>query len=71
MNHRYKLFRSAVNTKDETAWANCKKVRNEIPGYPRRAKSRFVCEKINSAKSTAEYWKVLSKAANPKRKQDY
>ena len=68
MNHRYKLFKSAVNTKDETAWANYKQVRNEITGDLRRAKSRFFCEKINFAKSTAAYWKVLSKAANPKRR---
>ena len=69
MNYRYKLLKSAVNTKDEIAWANYKKVRNEITGDLRRAKSRFFCEKINSAKSTAAYWKVLSKAANPKRRQ--
>ena len=60
MNYRYKLFKSAVNTKDGTAWANYKKVRNEITGDLRRAKSRFFCEKINSAKSTAAYWKVLT-----------
>ncbi|XP_068735462.1 uncharacterized protein [Montipora capricornis] len=69
MNYRYKLFWSAVNTKDETAGANYKKVRNEITGDLRRPKSRFFCEKINSAKSTAAYWKVLSKAANAKRRQ--
>ena len=68
MNHRYKLFKSAVNTKDETAWANYKKIRNEITADVRRAKARFFCEKIDSAKSTAAYWKLLSKAANPKRR---
>ena len=68
MNHRYKLFKSAVSTKDETAWANYKKIRNEITADVRRAKARFFCERIDSAKSTAAYWKVLSKAANPKRR---
>ena len=68
MNHRYKLFKSAVSTKDETVWANYKKIRNEITADVRQAKARFFCEKIDSAKSTAAYWKVLSKAVNPKRR---
>ena len=68
MNYRYKLFKSAVSTKDETAWANYKKIRNEITADVRRAKAKFFRENIDAAKSTAAYWKVLSEATSPKRR---
>ena len=58
MNYRYKLFKSAVSTKDETAWTNYKKIRNEITADARRAKATFFRENIEAAKSTAAYWKV-------------
>ena len=44
MNYRYKLFKTAVGTKD------------------------VFREKIDSVKSTAAYWKILSEATNPKRR---
>ena len=68
MNYRYRLFKSAVSTKDETAWTNYKKIRNEITADVRRAKATFFRENIEAAKSTAAYWKVLSEATNPKRR---
>ena len=68
MNYRYKLLKSAVSTKDETAWAKYKKIRNEITADVRRAKAKFFRENIDAAKSTAAYWKVLSEASNPKRR---
>ena len=68
MNYRYKLFKFAINAKDETAWASYKKFRNEITADVRRAKARFFWDKIDSAKSTAAYWKLLSEATNPKRR---
>ena len=68
INYRYKLFKSAVSTKDETAWTNYKKIRNEITGDVRRAKATFFRENIEVAKSSAAYWKVLSEATNPKRR---
>ena len=68
MNYRYKLFKTAMRTKDVTAWAKYKKVRNEITALLRRAKASFFREKIDSVKSTAAYWKILSEATNPKRR---
>ena len=68
MNYRYKLFKSAVATKDDIAWARYKKVRNEINTDVRKAKANFSREKIEAAKSTAAYWKILSDATNPKRR---
>ena len=66
MSYRYKLFKSAVSTKYETAWVNYKKIRNEITADVRRGKVRFFRKNIDAAKSTAMYWKVLSEATNPK-----
>ena len=41
---------------------------DEISAQLRRAKASFFREKIDSANSTAAYWKVLSEAKNPKRR---
>ena len=68
LNYRYKLFKSAVSNKDETAWGTYKKIRNEITADVRRAKATFFRKNIDAAKSTAAYWKALSDATNPKRR---
>ena len=68
VNYRYKLFKSAASTKDETAWASHKKIRNEITADVGRAKATFFRKNIDAAKSTAAYWKVLSDATNRKRR---
>lgn len=57
-----------MRTKDVAAWAKYKKVRNEVTALLRRANASFFREKIDSAKSTAAYLKILSEATNPKRK---
>ena len=54
MNRRFKLFKEANRTKDPSKWAAYKKLRNEITADIRRA----------DVKTTAEYWKLLSKANN-------
>ena len=67
MNYRYKLFKSAVRTKDVTAWAKYKNVRNEITAQD-VCESKLFRENTDSAKSTAAYLKVLFEATNPKRR---
>ena len=68
MNYRYNLFKSTVSTGDEIAGVSYKKVRNEGTTNARRAKVRFFCEKVDSAKSTSPYWKVLSNVEKPERR---
>jgi len=66
MNRRFKLFKEAVLTKDDVKWTEYKKLRNEITADIRRSKSNYYTDKLEEIKTTAEYWRVLSKATNPK-----
>ena len=39
---------------------------NEVTADPRRAKATFYRNEIRAAKSSADYWKVVSNATKPK-----
>ena len=55
MNLRYKLFKTAICTKDQNIYASYNRVRNEITSELRKAKSRYFNENIASVKSAAAY----------------
>lgn len=46
MNFRYKRFKDAVTTKDQSIWARYKRVRNEVTADLRRAKAIFIATKF-------------------------
>ena len=64
MNRRFKLFKRAVETKDQNTWADYKRLRNEITSDLRKAKAEYFIDQLK--KTTSAYWNVLSKAPNPK-----
>ena len=66
MNRRFKLFKRAVETKDQNTWADYKRLRNEITSDLRKAKAAYFRDQLKKAKTTSAYWNVLSKATNPK-----
>ena len=66
MNRRFKLFKEANRTKDPSKWAAYKKLRNEITADIRRAKTKHFKDLLADVKTTAEYWRLLSKANNLK-----
>lgn len=66
MNRRFKLFKRAVETKDQNTWADYKRLRNEIKSDLRKAKAAYFRDQLKKAKTTSAYWNVLSKATNPK-----
>ena len=66
MNQRFKLFKTAIETKEADKWADYKKLRNEITSDIRKAKSAYFKRKFDEVKTTSAYWNLLSKATNPK-----
>ena len=66
MNRRFKLFKAAVETKDQNTWADYKRLRNEITSDLRKAKAAYFRDQLKKAKTTSAYWNVLTKATNPK-----
>ena len=66
INQRFKLFRKAIETKDEESWAKYKKLRNEITSDIRKAKESFFRGQIAEVRNTRDYWKILNKATRPK-----
>ena len=66
MNRRIKLFKRAVETKDQNIWADYKRLRNEITSDLRKAKAAYFRDQLKKAKTTSAYWNVLSKATKPK-----
>ena len=66
MNRRYKLFKRAVDTKDNGIWNDYKRLRNEITSEIRRAKASYFHEKLAEFKTSAAYWNLIRKATNPK-----
>ena len=42
MNRRFKLFKRAVETKDQNTWADYKRLRNEITSDLRKAKAAYL-----------------------------
>ena len=66
MNLQFKLFKRAVETKDQNIWVDYKRLRNEITSDLRKAKAAYFRDQLKRAKTTSVYWNVLSKATNPK-----
>ena len=66
MNRQFKLFKNAVETKDQNTWADYKRLRSEITSDLRKAKAAYFRDQLKKAKTTSAYWNVLSKATNPK-----
>ena len=66
MNRRFKLFKRAVETKDQNIRADYRRLRNEITSDLRKAKAAYFRDQLKKANTTSAYWNVLSKATNPK-----
>jgi hypothetical protein len=65
MNQRYKLFKTAIATKDPMVWKEYKKVRNEITLALRQAKASHYSDMFKEVKNTKAYWNLLNKATKP------
>ena len=66
MNCRFKLFKRAVETKDQNTWADYKRLRNEITSDLRKAKAAYFRDQLKRGRPPRRIGMYYPKLPTPK-----